>query len=108
MDYYLKNSPVPGFSLDTWEPFQSSEDSLEFELTDSVDIVAYFIPSDQSFPIQLCEVYSNNRGNYDAGDWIEFYYYGSDTLHPGGWYITGDNDQLLYTFSEDISIYPGQ
>jgi len=108
MSYYLMNTSIPGFSFDKWKPFQSTEDSIEFELTDSVDIVAYFLPSDQSFPIQLCEVYSNNRETYDAGDWIEFYYYGPDSLHLEGWYITGENDQLLYTFNEDITIYPGQ
>lgn len=108
MHYQLLNSSIPGFTFDHWIPFQSIEDSIDFQLTDALDIVAFFLPSDHSFPIQLCEVYTNNRSGYDAGDWLEFYYYGADSLHMDGWYITGDNEQLLYTFSEDIILHPGQ
>ncbi len=108
MTYQLQSESIPGFSFDMWEPFLSSEDSIEFQLTDSMEIVAYFLPSDQSFPIQLCEVYSNNCEVYDAGDWIEFYYYGSDPVDLEGWYITVDDNQLLYTFSENTIINPGQ
>jgi len=108
MNYQLTNTSIPGFSFDLWEPFQSSEDSLDFQLTDAMDIVVFFRPSDHSFPIQLCEVYANNHPVYDAGDWMEYYYYGSDSLILDGWYISGDNDQLLYTFSEGDTIYPGQ
>ncbi len=108
MSYQLQSNAIPGFSLAHWKPFQSNENSIDFELTDSMDIVAYFLPSDQSFPIQLCEVYSNNREAYDAGDWMEYYYYGSDTLNLEGWTITGDQNQLLYTFIENTLIHPGQ
>jgi len=108
MSYQVHNTSIPGFSFDLWEPFQSREDSIDFLLADSMDIVAYFQPSDLSYPIQLCEVYSNNREAYDAGDWIEYYYYGSGPLHLEGWSITGDHDQLLFTFSENTIIFPGQ
>jgi len=108
MSYQLQSDSVQGFSFDHWEPFQSIEDSLDFLLTDSMDIVAYFLPSDQSYPIQLCEVYSNNRDAYDAGDWIEYYYYGSDAINLEGWSITGDQNQLLFTFGENTIINPGQ
>lgn len=108
MSYHLQSKAIPGFSLDRWTPFQSSEDSITFQLTDSMDVVAFFLPSDHSFPIQLCEVYVNNRSAYDAGDWIEFYYYGSDSLQMGGWQITGDNGQELFTFNEEVVLYPGQ
>lgn len=107
ISYQVQSSAIPGYSFDLWKPFQSIENSIDFVLTDSMDIVAYFVPSDQSFPIQLCEVYFNNRSAYDAGDWIEYYYYGSDPLNLGGWSIEGDNDQLLFTFSEGTLIYPG-
>ncbi len=69
MSYQLQSSSIPGFSLDHWVPFESAESSIAFQLTDSMDIVAYFLPDDLSFPIQLCEVYSNNRDAYDTGDW---------------------------------------
>ncbi len=108
MSYQLQSSSVPGYSLDLWKPFESNESSIDFLLTDSMEIVAYFLPDDLSFPIQLCEVYSNNRDAYDTGDWIEFYYYGSDSLNLEGWTITGDQNQLLYTFVENTSIKPGQ
>jgi hypothetical protein len=108
MNYQLVNTPVPGFYLDLWKPFQSTEDTIDFQLTDSMDIVAFFLPSDHSFPIQICEVYANNHTVYDPGDWIEFYYYGSDSLSLDGWYLSGDNDQLLYTFSEGTIVHPGQ
>jgi len=108
MDYQLQVNPNPGFEFDSWAPFQSPENSLDFQLTDSIEIVAYFLPADQSFPIQLSEVYSNNRDTYDAGDWIEFYYYGASSLNMEGWTITGDNDLLLYTFGENSILDPGQ
>ena len=108
MNYKLENTSIPGFDFDKWAPFQSSEDNMDFLLSDSLDIVAYYLPSDHSFPIQICEVYSNNRGAYDTGDWIEFYYYGSDSLDMDGWYLTGDNDQTLFVFDSDIVLYPGQ
>jgi len=108
MSYQVQSLSIPGFSLDLWKPFQSNETSIAFQLTDSMDIVAYFLPDDHSFPIQLCEVYSNNRDVYDTGDWIEFYYYGSDSLNLEGWSIIGDQHQLLYTFGENIKIKPGQ
>lgn len=108
LSYRVENTSIPGFSLDHWQPFQSSENTIDFTLNDSMDIVAYFLPADQSFPIQLCEVYSNNRNAFDAGDWMEFYYYGSDSLNLEGWTIAGDQDQLLFTFSENTLINPGQ
>ena len=108
MDYELQSSPIPGFSLDQWTPFQNREDSLEFLLTESLDIVAYYLPSDNSFPIQLCEAYSNNRASYDSGDWVEFYYYGADPVDLEGWYLMADDLELLYTFHESTLINPGQ
>lgn len=108
MPYELQANSIPGFSLEQWQPFESSESSIDFTLTDSLEIVAYFLPDDLSFPIQICEVYSNNRDVYDTGDWIEFYYYGSDTLDLEGWTITGDQNQVLYTFGQSASIKPGQ
>lgn len=108
MSYQLQYESIPGFELDEWKPFQSSENFIEFQLTDSMDIVAYFLPSDHSFPIQICEVYTNNREAFDSGDWIEFYYYGSDSINLEGWTIWGDQDQLLYTFEDNSSLLPGQ
>lgn len=108
MNYQLLYEAIPGFSLDKWAPFNNTLDSLEFQLTDSMEIVAYFLPSDHSFPIQINEVYTNNRENYDSGDWIEFYYYGADSIDLHDWYITGDNNQELYSFSESSTVHPGQ
>jgi len=108
MSYELQTSSIPGFSLDHWQPFESAESSIDFTLTDTMEIVAYFLPDDHSFPIQICEVYSNNRDAYDTGDWIEFYYYGSDSLNLEGWTITGDQNQVLYTFGQNSIIKPGQ
>lgn len=108
MNYRLQYESIPGFSLDKWDPFNNTLDSIEFQLTDSMEIVAYFLPSDHSFPIQINEVYTNNRGDYDSGDWIEFYYYGSDSIDLHNWYITGDNNLELYTFSENSVVRPGQ
>ena len=108
LSYQLQHEAISGFSLNKWEPFDGLEDSFEFQLTDSMEIVAYFLPSDHSFPIQLSEVYFNNRENYDVGDWIEFYYYGSDPVDLNGWYITGNSGQNLYTFAENSSVNPGQ
>jgi hypothetical protein len=108
MSYQLEYESIPGFELDQWRPFQSSETSIEFQLTDSMDIVAFFLPSDQSFPIQICEVYANNREAYDPGDWLELYYYGSDPINLEGWSLHGDQDQLLFTFDKNTVIQPGQ
>lgn len=108
MDYQLQFEIIPGYRLDKFEPFNDILDPIEFQLTDSLEVVAYCLPSDHSFPIQLTEVYSNNHENYDAGDWIEFYYYGSNTINLDNWYITGDDDRLLYTFGEDAIINPGK
>lgn len=108
MDYELHSSSIPGFFLDKWTPFQSSEDSIEFLLTGPQEIVAFYLPSNHSFPIQLCEVYSNNRESYDPGDWVEFYYYGADPVDLEGWYLLADDLDLLYTFSESTIINPGQ
>jgi hypothetical protein len=108
MNYKLQYESIPGFYLDKWKPFENTNDSIEFLLTDSMEIVAFFLPSDHSFPIQLTEVYFNNRNTYDAGDWVEFYYYGSDTLHLKGWYITDEDNQVLYIFPENSIVNPGQ
>jgi len=108
ISYELQYESIPGFELDKWIPFQSSENLIDFHLTDSMDIVAYFLPADQSFPMQICEVYTNNRQSYDAGDWIELYYYGSDPVYMGGWTISGDQNLLLYTFEDNTNIASGQ
>ena len=57
MNYQLVNTPVPGFSLDLLKPFQNTEDTIDFQLTDSMDIVAFFLPSDHSFPIRCKDFY---------------------------------------------------
>lgn len=36
MNYQLEYESIPGFELDEWKPFQSSEPSIEFHLTDSM------------------------------------------------------------------------
>lgn len=108
MEYQLQFKILPGFTIDKCEPFNVTGDSIEFQLTDSMEIVAYCLPSDHSFPIQLSEVYSNNHESYDAGDWIEFYYYGSNIVNLNNWYITGDDDQLLYSFGEEAIVNPGE
>jgi len=108
MKYQLHFEILPGYTLDKFEPFKDILDPIEFQLTDSMEIIAYCLPSDHSFPIQLSEVYSNNHENYDAGDWLEFYYYGSETIDLDNWYITGDDDRLLYTFGEDAIVNPGE
>ena len=104
MEYQLQFEILPGFTMDKCEPFHATLDSIEFQLTDSMEIIAYCLPSDHSYPIQLSEVYTNNRENFDAGDWIEFYYYGSDTVDLNNWYITGNGNQLLYTFGDDAIV----
>ena len=108
MEYKLQFEILPGFKMDKFEPFNGNFDSLEFQLSDSMEIIAYCLPADHSFPIQLSEVYSNNHVSYDAGDWIEFYYYGSGTVNLHNWYITGDDNQLLYTFGKDAIVNPGE
>jgi len=108
MSYQLQHEANSGYTFDKWKNFEGLEDSFEFQLTDSMEIAAYFLPSDHSFPIQLSEVYFNNRENYDVGDWVEFYYYGSDPVDLNGWFITGNGDQRLYTFGENSSVNPGE
>jgi hypothetical protein len=108
MSYQLQYEAIYGFTLDKWDPFEDPGSSFEFQLTDSMEIVAYFLPSDHSFPIQLSEVYFNNWENFDAGDWIEFYYYGSDPIDLNGWFISGNGDQKLYTFDENSIVDPGE
>ena len=108
MSYQLQFVPVPGYELDRWLPFQEEYDPIEFQLTDSLNIIAFALPVDQSFPIQICEVYTNNGTTCDPGDWIEFYYFGSDTVGLEGWTIWGENEQLLYTFETDAVLDPGE
>jgi len=108
MSYTFVAQSNQGFVFNKWSPMGNTNDSLEIELSDSTEIVAYFLPLDQSFPIQVTEVYTNNREGYDSEDWIEFYYYGSDTLNLDQWSITGKNDQVLYTFDQHSKIGPGE
>jgi CotH kinase protein/Chitobiase/beta-hexosaminidase C-terminal domain/Secretion system C-terminal sorting domain/Lamin Tail Domain len=106
--YQFQYEPLSGFNLEKLEPFDGQGNSFEFLLSDTLDIVAYCLPSDHSFPIQLSEVYFNKRELYDVGNWIEFYYYGAEPLNLHGWYITGNDDQTFYTFGENSFVNPGE
>ncbi|MEN8157803.1 MAG: CotH kinase family protein [Bacteroidota bacterium] len=108
MTYHVTAQSNPGFVFAEWDGLGDIGDSLEFELSDPVDLIARFLPSDQSSPFKVTEVYYNNKGAYDPGDWIEFYYFGIDTLALNGWYITGENDQVIYTFNHQSVIAPGE
>ena len=108
MTYSFEASASPGFIFEKWDRPATANNTLEIELSGPEEAVAYFLPSDHSFPIQITEMYGNTKGAYDPGDWIELYYFGIDTLDLEQWYLSGKDDQVLFTFDSLSKIGPGE
>jgi len=75
-------------------------------LTEDTEIRVNFLREDATIPVQISEIYFNNREEYDCGDWIEFYYYGFDTLDLSGAELRADDSHILFSFPQGTNIPP--
>lgn len=107
MKYKIGAEPIPGYHLSHWtlNGDSTSLDSVAF--SEPVEIRAYFVQNDQQLPIQITELYYNNRHYYDCGDWIEFLYYGFQPLDLSGAELMDNQNRVLYTFPEGSSVSSG-
>ncbi len=104
MQYEIAALPTSGFNLAGIYLNGTEDESGMVFLTDSVEVTALFEPAEEPFPIRVTELYFNNRDQFDSGDWVEFYYYGYDSLDLTGAQITGHAGELLHTFEEGTII----
>jgi hypothetical protein len=104
LDYEIAVTPMPGFTLSELLINGETATSDRLHLTDTTAVFARFSPVKEVIPLQITEVYFNNRNSFDSGDWIEFYYYGSEPLDLSGAIIQGKNEEILFTFEEGTVI----
>lgn len=106
MEYSISPEAEPGFELYEMSVNNETVEPETFELTDSINITLSFIQEDAILPIQITEVYFNNRSKYDSGDWIELFNYGIDTFDLSGCMLKNDVDEVVYTFDAGVKITP--
>lgn len=107
MEFNTTIKSIPGYRLNGLKI--NGVDSMlnKLVIEDSMQIDIGFIPEDALIPIQITEIYVNNKSKFDCGDWIEIYHYGIDTLDASGIELL-ENNQVLYKFKEGSKLPPDQ
>ena len=105
--YKIEAEPVTGYRFSQWTVNGDPADLDSLSFSGPVEVCAYFLPHDVSTPVQLTEVYFNNREIFDCGDWIEFHYYGFKSLDLSSAVIRDGSGQVLYTFESGTMLDPG-
>ena len=102
--YGLKAVPAPGFSLESLVVNSQPAQHDTVTITGPATVEAWFKPLGLAVPLQLTEVYYNNREEYDSGDWIEFYHYGDGPLNLSGAQIRSGTGDTLFTFGDNAVV----
>lgn len=107
ISYKIDAEAIPGFRLARWTLNGERADLDSIDLSGPTEINAYFEPVEETPPIQITEFYTNNRQICDCGDWIEFLYYGYQSIDLSGAELLDNDDQVLFRFKEGTVIEPG-
>jgi len=112
---YFKEIPIQitaipdlDYTFAGWSfPDLPNKKTIEFFLTEDMNISANFIPVSQ--PIIINEINYNSADTFPSKDWIEIFNRSSDSVDISGWYFCdnsiNDND---FIFPENIIIHSGE
>jgi hypothetical protein len=104
----LKALPKPGYRFVRWEEGSTSTDlSIEVSLTSNKTFRAVFEPYfNTEYQVIINEINYKSAEGYDAGDWIELYNIGNQTVDLSGWAIQDANADNKFAFPEKLLIFP--
>ncbi|MFK7810095.1 MAG: lamin tail domain-containing protein [Saprospiraceae bacterium] len=89
VDVPLRAAPNPGYFFTGWTPSALGNDPVTtMNLNGNGDITANFsLGSTQIGDIVINEINYHSPDTCDAGDWIELYNYGTETVDVSGWFL---------------------
>src|SRR5574344_570574 len=106
----LKALPKPGFRFVRWEGGSTStEPEITVNLTKETKYTAVFDATteiDQAIVIN--EINYKSANAHDAGDWVEIYNAGSQSVDLEGWIIRDSKTDNQFTFPKVTIIYSGE
>jgi hypothetical protein len=104
----LKAMPNPGYRFVRWEDGSTSTDlSINVNLTSNKKFNAVFEPvSENDYQVVINEINYKSGEGYDAGDWIEIYNNGNQTVDMTGWVIHDADTVNHFTFPDGQLLYP--
>lgn len=104
----LTARPKPGYRFVKWEGASNSTD-IEIGLNQSstTNLKAIFEPVTAGETVVVInEINYKSNEDFNAGDWVELYNAGSQTVDLSGWYLTDSKDDHPYVFGNGQLLYP--
>ncbi|MFK7806630.1 MAG: CotH kinase family protein, partial [Saprospiraceae bacterium] len=107
IDVPLYTIPNPGYIFTGWTPASLGDESATtMNLSGDETITAHFsLGSTQTGNIVINEINYNSPDNCDAGDWIELYNAGTDTVDISGWFLE-DGSGNYFNIPHNTSLEP--
>ena len=103
----LKAIPGPGYFFAGWsDPSLPNDPEIEVQWQDTYALTAHFVEgSDQIGEVVINEINYNAPAASDAGDWVELYNNGDETIDVSGWYFKDESDSY-FTIPEQTTLAP--
>lgn len=108
-DLKVKLIPRPelGYIFTGWSGgVSSSNDTLELNVENSINIIANFRPIDDHPSIIINEINYNSNSSLDTEDWIELYNNSDNTIDLSNWLLKDEVDTNLFVFPNSVNIMP--
>ncbi|MGE5497706.1 MAG: CotH kinase family protein, partial [Syntrophothermus sp.] len=106
----FKAIPDPGYYFAGWKG-DINNDSTEIHVyhTGTLNLQAVFSPIENQAAenIVINEINYKSSGSFDAGDWVELYNNGRDTVNLGGWQFKDSDDSHIFNIPA-LSLKPGE
>jgi len=98
--------PDPGYVFLRWAQFPDSSESIKIHPVDGLSLTAMFEPflTGHTIDLVINEINYNSSDEFDAGDWVEIYNNGTDSVNVSNWYFTDENEDHRFTFPENSII----
>jgi hypothetical protein len=115
--YYFQEVPVslsaipnPGYRFVRWEGGSSSTNlNISVSLSLNTTYNAVFEPtSEEEQLVVINEINYKSPDDVDAGDWIELYNNGSQTVDLSGWVIHDADPESGFYFPKGLLLYPNE
>ena len=111
---YFKNYPVTltaysnkGYKFHSWKVngVTMLDETIELDLSMATGVQAIFEESaDDGTTIVINEINYNSASDYDAGDWVELFNWGTSDIDISGWVFKDDDNEHQFVLPENTKL----